>query len=298
MNPVLLVVLGLVVFAGMFGGLMLLARALSAVPAEGPPLVERREETTERQNSLGARLKQAGIAMTPVAFQRRAMLVAATLGLSGAVIGQMSAGGIAFGAAMAAIAYRGKDWYIRFKHQERLTNFVDQLADALAVMANGVRSGQTVVQTFETLVNDFADPMSVEVEEVLQELRMGVPLDDALDRWVKRMPGEDLEIAATALAIQRQTGGNVAEILSTVATTIRERAKLAKQIHSLTAQGRMTGWVLSLLPVGMFVAMSLIAPGRMALMLTNPIGIALTALGVLMIATGGYFIRKIVSIEV
>jgi tight adherence protein B len=112
------------------------------------------------------------------------------------------------------------------------------------------------------------------------------------------MPLEDLEIATTALVVQRQTGGNVAEILDTVADTIRQRNKLYKQIRTLTTQGRMSGWVLALLPVGLFVAMFLIAPERTGLLISHPIGLLMTLVGVVMLSIGGYFIRAIVTIEV
>lgn len=127
---------------------------------------------------------------------------------------------------------------------------------------------------------------------------MGVPMDDALDKWTKRMPCEDLEIAATALIVQRTTGGNVSEILETLATTIRDRNKLQKQIQSLTAQGRMSGWVMSALPVGLFLAFYVMSPQRTGLLLTNPLGLILTGFGAAMIGVGSYVIRRIVTIEV
>lgn len=127
---------------------------------------------------------------------------------------------------------------------------------------------------------------------------MGVPMDEALNHWVERLPSEDLEIAVTALVVQRQTGGNISEILETLATTIRERNKLHKQISALTAQGRMSGIVLGLLPVGLFLVFYLLAPARTGMMISHPIGLIMTGFGVMLIAVGGYFIKKIVTIEV
>jgi tight adherence protein B len=294
------------IFAGMFGLMFLAMRLLNrepvavtegggqaAVPARGdePP-------ANPKLADLASRLRQAGIDLEPGQYRTRVLRVCILLMLVGFIMGGFGAGGILFGLVLGAVSYKGGDVYITFKYNQRMAEFSDQFADALGVMANGAKSGLTVIQTLETVAQDFSDPLQGEVEEVLAELRMGVPLDDALNGWVDRMPGEDLEIATTALIVQRQTGGNVAEILDTLTRTIRERNKLHKQIRALTATGRMSGWVMSSLPVGMFLAMYFIAPARTGLLLTHPIGWLLTAVGATGIALGSYFIKKIVTIEV
>lgn len=249
-------------------------------------------------DALALRLRRAGIPMTPEEFNRRVRLFAMAGAILGMTMGKFQMGGMLFGCALAVGVLKGSDAYIDFKHARRLQEFIDQFVDALGVMSNGAKSGQTVIQTMETVAADFNDPLKTEIEEVLNELRLGVPLDEALNHWVERMPCEDLEIAVTALVVQRQTGGNVTEILDTLSDTIRQRNKLQKQISALTAQGRMSGWVMALLPIGMFGAMYLVAPARMSLLITHPIGLILTAFGFVMIGLGGYFIKKIVTIEV
>lgn len=255
-------------------------------------------KASEKEDAFAKRLRQAGIDLEPATYRTRVLRTALVVAIIGIVMGGLGIGGLLFGLLLGFGAYKGGDYYVEFRYNQRINEFMDQFTDALSVMANGVKSGQTVLQTFETISTDFNDPIQGEVHEVLQELRMGVPMDEALAAWADRLPIEDLEIATTALIVQRQTGGNVAEILETVANTIRERNKLYKQIRTLTTQGRMSGVVLSLLPVGLFFAMFLIAPERTGLLLSHPIGLVLTATGVFGIAMGSYVIKRIVTIEV
>lgn len=292
----------LAVFFGVFGGFIFVYTRMQANAAEtvtvSGPASQLGDEPDEKTLLLAKRLKQAGILLSPEEYKKRVLLFTVVAGVIGLVMGGFGFGSVVFGSLLAFGAWKGGDFYIQRRFNKRMADFVDQFCDALGVMSNGVRSGQTIFQTLEGLVADFGDPLREEVDEVLSELRMGVPLEDALNQWVLRTPNEDLEIAATALIVQRQTGGNVAEILETVANTIRERNKLFKQINSLTAQGRMSGWVMSLLPVGLFFVLYLITPDRVGLLISHPIGLVLTFFGILMIGIGAYFIRKIVTIDV
>ena len=319
MSPLMLLVTFVAIFGVMFGGMYLGMRVMAARQAaaegvlegdvEAPPpspmaqmkaarAAEAASARTAKDEALAKRLKQAGIGLDPVEFRTRLLRSAALVGAIGFFMGGIGVGGLLFGLLLGFATFKGGDFYIQFKYDQRMNEFLDQFTDALGVMANGVKSGQTVLQCFETIATDFQDPLQGEMEEVLQELRMGVPMDESLAAWAERMPLEDLEIATTALIVQRQTGGNVSEILDTVATTIRERNKLYKQIRTLTTQGRMSGVVLSLLPVGLFLAMFLIAPERTGLLISHPIGLILSFFGVAGIVAGGYFIKRIVTIEV
>jgi tight adherence protein B len=307
MSPLMLLATFVAIFGSIFGLMVLVMRLMNRgqtlVVADGvanaPPLNSGQPAPlTEKMAALALRLKHAGIDMEPGAYRTRVFRITILVMLVGFFMGGMTPGGVIFSLILGFATFKGGDFFIDFKYGQRMAEFGDQFSDALGVMANGARSGQTVLQTLESVSQDFDDPLRSEVEEVLSELRLGVPLDEALEHWVARMPGEDLEIACTAITVQRQTGGNVAEILETVALTIRERNKLFKQIRALTAQGRMSGWVMALLPVGMFVAMYLIAPARTGLLISHPIGLALTGVGIGAILTGGYFIKKIVTIEV
>ena len=305
MNLFMMVLVAGVIFVAVFGGLILAQKALTRdgelAVADGPavkPTSAAPSAQDAKNAELAVRLKRAGIAMEPEAYRKRVLLFTMFGGALGMAMGSFKLGGIIFGFCLAYGAYKGGDFYIDWKFSRRLQEFVDQFTDALGVMANGAKSGQTIMQTLETVCEDFANPIKDEVAEVLQELRMGVPMDDALNHWVDRLPCEDLEICVTALVVQRQTGGNIAEILDTLAHTIRERNKLHKQISALTSQGRLSGIVLGLLPVALVIGVYLIAPARPGVMISHPVGLILTAFGMMLVAVGGYFIKKIVTIEV
>jgi tight adherence protein B len=250
------------------------------------------------QVELEKRLRQAGLAFTPSEFDKRARMLALGVGCLGFAMGGFGFGGIVFGCAFALMLWYLRGRYIDLIIKRRAALFDDQLCDALGMMANGVKSGQSLLQTFELIATDFQHPLRGEMNEVLQEVRMGVPLDAALGNWVRRIPSEDLEIATTAMIIQRQTGGNIAEVLDTVATTIRARNKLFKQIRALTAQGRASGWVMAFLPVGLFLILYIIAPARTGLLISHPLGLLGSTLGALSIGFGAYIISRIVTIDV
>jgi tight adherence protein B len=301
MNPLLLLLAAGAIFIAVFALLLIISKLVKpqeAVLAEGHRGLSPAPPVLEKDIALAHRLERAGIALPLKDFKRRGLLYALGAAFAGLSAGGFGLGGLFLGLLLALVAIKGQTFYIDWRFKRRVAEFVDQFSDALAVMSNGVKSGQTVVQTLETLVADFSDPLKGEVDEVLQELRMGVPLDECLARWAERLPCEDLEIATTALIVQRQTGGNIAEILDTLHQTIRERNKLYKQISALTAQGRMSGIVLAILPIGLFIVMDFIAPARCQLMFTQPLGLLMSAGGLLMIALGGYFIHRIVTIEV
>ncbi|MEB3221670.1 MAG: type II secretion system F family protein [Candidatus Sericytochromatia bacterium] len=289
------------IFVVVFGGTVLVVRLQGRRPGpaasdDGRPRASTGPEASDAVTVR--RLRQAGLDLTPAQLRRTWLRAAIAVAVVGLLMGGLGPGGLVFGGLLGYGTWRAREGWLDYRVARRQGEFLDQFTDALGVMANGVKSGQTVLQTLETVATDFPDPIRVEVQEVLQELRMGVPMDAALAAWAERMPLEDLEIATTALVVQRQTGGNVAEILETVADTIRQRNKLHKQIRTLTTQGRMSGWVLGLLPVGLFFAMFLIAPERTGLLISHPIGLLMTLVGVLLIGLGGYFIRAIVTIEV
>lgn len=311
MSPLMMLLTFVGVFVGLFGGMVLVAQLLAkrqaiqaaAQGGEAPPdgsFPEPLPVSAELgpEAELARRLRLAGMALEPEAWRKRARFTAYGGAVVGFAMGGVGPGGLLFGALLGFGTWKAAQFYLKWRTGRRLNEFTDQLADALGVMANGVKAGQTVPQALEGVANDFEAPLGPEVAEVLSELRMGVPLDEALARWNARTPSEDLDIATTALIVQRQTGGNVAEILDTLASTIRQRAKLHRQIMALTATGRMSGVVMAGLPVGMFLAMYLIAPSRTGLLLTHPLGLVMTGMGVGGIALGAYFINRIVSIEI
>jgi tight adherence protein B len=188
--------------------------------------------------------------------------------------------------------------YLRLKIAKRTKAFNNQLGDALTLVANSLRTGYSFLQAIELVSREMMPPISVEFARTLKEMNLGVTTEDAMNNLAKRVDSDDLDLVITAVLIQRQVGGNLAEVLANIAGTIRERIKLKGEIKTLTAQGRISGLVIGLLPLGLLVIIYLINPEYIKLLFTHPIGQTMLAVGVISQAVGAILIRKIVNIDV
>jgi tight adherence protein B len=184
----------------------------------------------------------------------------------------------------------------RIARKRRL--FGDQLADNLDVLASGLRAGHSLVGALAVVVADAPEPSKTEFQRVVADEQLGVPLDAALDRVVQRMRNRDLEQVALVAAVQSETGGNAAEVLDRVTDSIRERQELRRLIRTLTAQGRLARWIVSLLPIVLIIAIGLISPDYMHPMFTHTSGLIALFFGACMIGAGSVAIGKIFDIEV
>ena len=187
----------------------------------------------------------------------------------------------------------------------RLNAFNKQLPDTITLIANALRAGSSFLQAIELVVRESRPPISTEFGRVIREVNLGLPFDQALENMVRRVRSDDLELMATAISIQHQVGGNLAEILDSIAYTIRERVRIKGEIRTLTAQQRLSGYVVGMLPIGLAGFLFIAAPGFMDPMFDNPPGIAGLPAGVIILIFGGImmfigfmFIRRIVDIEV
>ena len=192
-------------------------------------------------------------------------------------------------------AVRGLVLY-RIEKKRRL--FGEQLPDNLDVVASGLRAGHSLVGGLSLVVNDAAEPSRSEFQRVVADEQLGVPLEDALSVVARRMKSRDVEQVALVSSLQRETGSNAAEVLDRVIENIRERAGLRRLVRSLTAQGRLSRWVVSLLPVGLLLAVSAINPSYMKPLFTHTSGRVVLAIGAVMIVSGSLIIKKIVDIKV
>jgi tight adherence protein B len=189
--------------------------------------------------------------------------------------------------------------YVSFKTGQRLHRFEDQLADNLQMLVNGLRSGYSVMQAVEAVAREAAEPTATEFRRIVRETQLGIPLDEALDHLLLRMPSEDLDLVVTAINIQREVGGNLAEILEIISHTIRERIKLKGEIRVLTAQGRVTGYIIAGLPVGLLALLMVLNPNYVGRLFTNRLcGWPMLGCGAGMIALGAAAIQKIVDIDI
>jgi tight adherence protein B len=195
-------------------------------------------------------------------------------------------------------------WLARRKNG-RLGAFNKQLPDTITLLANALRAGSSFLQAVELVVRESRPPISTEFGRVIREVNLGLPFDQALENMVRRVRSDDLELMATAISIQHQVGGNLAEILDSIAYTIRERVRIKGEIRTLTAQQRLSGYVVAGLPIGLAAFLFVAAPGFMEPMFANPPSVLGLPAGVIILAIGGFmmfigflFIRKIVDIEV
>ena len=190
-------------------------------------------------------------------------------------------------------------WYVRMKQRGRLKKFNNQLGDTIAMLANSLRSGYSMLQSMDLVGREMQPPISDEFQRVTREVGLGLTPEEALANLVRRINSVDLELMVTAINVQREVGGNLAEILDIIANTIRERVKLQGEIKTLTAQQTMAGYIITGLPVALFFFLYTVDPKYMSTFWTwLPYGLIM-GLGSIMVMGIGYFVmRKIVAIEV
>ncbi|CAG0983185.1 hypothetical protein ARNL5_02642 [Anaerolineae bacterium] len=190
-------------------------------------------------------------------------------------------------------------FYVARKQGKRLKEFERQLPDLLSLWVNSLRAGYSALQSLEAIAREAPPPTNSEIRRVVQEVQLGIPLEEALEHMLVRMPSDDLDLIITAVNIQREVGGNLAEILEVIGHTIRERIKIKGEIQVLTAQGRITGWLISGLPIALGLFLWIINPKYMGRLVENRgCGWPLLALGLGMIGIGMTVVQRIVDIEV
>lgn len=188
--------------------------------------------------------------------------------------------------------------YLRVRMVRKARRFSAQLADALVLISGSLRAGHSFLQALEVAARETSPPASREFSRVVKELSLGAPFEDALANLGRRAGSKDLELVITAVLIQRQVGGNLAELLDTVAETIRERVRIQGEIRTLTAQGRASGLVISALPLVLAGMMSVVNPGYLMPLVRHPLG------WLLLVCAGGgmligiYLVNRIARIEV
>jgi tight adherence protein B len=202
------------------------------------------------------------------------------------------------GIVFAAFGWLLPRLWLGRRQAARLKGFNDQLADTIALMSNSLRSGLSLVQSMEMISREAEPPVSEEFQRVVREIGLGVGPQEALQHLVRRVNSEDLELLVTAILVQFEVGGNLSRILDTIAGTIRERVKLQGEIRTMSAQGRMAGYVLSGLPVVIGGILMLIAPSYMGTLFSPGPWLVLPVFAVVGIVMGSLVIRKLVAIEV
>jgi tight adherence protein B len=187
---------------------------------------------------------------------------------------------------------------IRALASRQRRRFSEQLPDNLQVVASAMRSGQTFVGALKAVLEDAPEPSKSELRRAVMDEQVGIPLADALSHVTERMKSEDFQHVAVVAALQRETGGNTAEVIDLVADTVRERIEIRRMVRGLTAQGRLSGGILSMLPVGMLIFISVMNPQYVHPLFHNKIGLIALGVALTLVAAGGLVMKKIIEIKV
>ena len=189
-------------------------------------------------------------------------------------------------------------WFLKRKRQRRVDAFESALPDAIDLLGRAIRAGHPLSAGFHMVAQELADPISTEFQRTFEEQRFGLPFDDAIIAMADRVALIDVRILVTAILIQREVGGNLAEVLDNLASVIRARFTIRRQLRVYTAQGRFSGYTLAVLPIIVGTLIYLLNPPYMKLLFTHPIGKLLVFLAVVMQIVGFLWIRKIIDIEI
>lgn len=240
------------------------------------------------------KLVQAAVLMKPEEFLGGSIILGIIIcGLSYLIIKS-----IAISVIFLGIGFIIPEVIIGVKKRKRKEMINAQLPQALDIIANGLRAGFSFIQAMGIVTEEVHGPISEEFGKVLRENILGKPLEEALNNMSQRIEDEDLDMVITTLIIQREVGGNLAEVLESIANTIRERVKLKGDIKSLTAQGRISGLVVSLLPFALALLLSIINPGYLNPLFQEPIGMVAIGLGLTLQIIGIFVLRKLMEIKV
>lgn len=243
--------------------------------------------------NLERQLLQADIYLSPALF----LCLVGTLGLVGFVAG-MTYGSILGGLAAGLILGFPPILVMRWKQYRKAKKFERQMPDAMELLARSLRAGHTLSATLELVSQEIPAPLGKEMRITFEEQRLGLSMNQAMRRMGHRVASRDLRYFVTAVLIQTETGGNLAEILENIGSIIRERMKLKSKVQGLTAEGRFSALILALLPVGTFFILFLLNKEYIMLLLRDPLGFKLLLGGITSILVGAIVMKKMVNIKV
>ena len=255
-----------------------------------------RVERSRWGSGLSSNLAQADLKLKPAEYV--AMMVIASV-LGGGVLWVIGGRQIFSALIGVVIGLMLPRVYVNRKKTQRLQKFNEQLPDMLNLVVNGLRAGFSTVQALEAVSKELPVPISTEFRRVVQEMQLGIPMDVALDNLFRRIPSDDLDLIIAAINVQREVGGNLAEILDTISYTIRERVRIKGEIRVLTSQVMYSGRFLALLPIILSLLLWLINRKYMMSLFDNLVcGIILLSLAAIMVGLGYFIMTRIAQIEV
>jgi tight adherence protein B len=261
----------------------------------GPlPGLDRLVGGSARGFALGTWIEQSGVKVSVSAMLLISLACAAGFGFIGSLVVKMGVGWIAGGALGAALPWM----VLRVKRTRRLRTFEEAFPEALDLVSRALKAGHAFATGLKMVADEMPEPIGPEFRKTFDEQNFGLPLKDSLTNLTVRIPLLDVRFFSTAVLIQRETGGNLAEILENLAHVVRERFKILRQVRVYTAHGRLTGYVLLALPVFLMIALSFINPEHMQLLFREKIGHMLLGAAAVMQVVGYLWIKQVVKIEV
>ena len=245
------------------------------------------------EERMTQRLTAAGLSLTTAEW----LLLHTGTAVLGALAGLLLGGSVAM-LMLLALGGVGPYLFLGMQASRRMKAFASQLPDTLQLMSGGLSAGLSLPQAVDTVVREGSEPMASELRRALVEQRLGVEIEDALDGVGDRMSSKDFAWVVMAIRIQREVGGNLAELLDTVSRTIREREYLRRQVKTLSAEGRLSGWILGGLPLAFVLYLTLTRPEYLQTMYTTTIGWMMTATAAVLMTLGALVMRAVVKVEV
>ncbi len=259
--------------------------------------LNRMGEGTDLFDSMSRQLARADLKFRPAEY----IILIVGSGVLIAVVGTILGKSIIFGILAGIAGLFLPQMYVGRAQRARLRKFDNQLGDMLNLTVNGLRAGFSTLQAMEAVSRELPSPMCDEFRRVVQEMQLGISMEDTLDHLLRRINSDDLDLVITAINVQREVGGNLAEILDVISFTIRERVRIKGEIAALTAQGRITAWVISLLPVAL-VGILFLTNRSYIMQFFNPetraCGLPMIILAALMVLAGFYTVQKMVAIDI
>ena len=240
---------------------------------------------------LKARIIQADVKTTPAMI----LVTSAILAIVGFVGASMFIDILALELVVGAILGYLPIGLLSFMRARRIKAFNAALPEAIDMMGRALRAGHSMTASINIIAEQSVEPVRSEFNEVFKQQNFGLPIRDAMQQMLDRVPSQDLRVVVTGILVQKETGGNLAEILDRTSHTIRERLKIQGEIRTHTAQGRMTGYILCALPIVMLIAINMINPGYSNVLVDTQIGRMLSYIGISLLVAGGLIIRQIIN---
>lgn len=244
-----------------------------------------------------AKLEQSGIRMQPSAFLIMVIAAGLVLMIVGLLLTLGTLWMLPVGILFAGLAPAGAAVLLSVKAAKRRAKFGDQLDESLTLLAGGLRAGHSLLRAVDAASQETESPTSEEFARIVNETRIGRDLGDALSNTASRMRSDDFEWVAQAIAINREVGGNLSQVLDQVSHTIRQRNEIRRQVKALAAEGKLSAWILVLLPIVVFTGILLIRPSYLEIFFTSILGILALVVAAILLVAGSLWMMAVVKVK-